>query len=563
MSENKNIETKKEKAEGGAKISPRNLAFIITAAILVVIIIATSIVFIVNAIKNDAGFSYTKSDLSKYFEFTESYKDFTVEVDIAKPKDIDVDVIILQLLCQNKNDTPNYGGSLITSPTEIGIGDKVKIWYRGYILGEDGEKIEVDGMTNFTSSAPHELEIGSNGFIPGFEYNLIGKSTGDANKFEKITEGNLKEGQVAYVSFTRVKDDDSSTKVTKTSVRIDLSDDTIDEIYGKGFKENIMTGPIGAKKLEFETTLDDNSKYKYSDIKVDFATECENKPVVVETYFPYDYSKEILRNETAYFEVYFDGLIDYDAPEFTDDFIKERIEAGELKVTLEALNEYEGATLVDKYYVYVRDNLTKAYEEEYDTLLREAILEHYRTISKGIKYPEGKVKELYDEYYSNVEDSYIENEGKITNSYGSTSSYQSLDTYAVAYLGLTTGSDWKAYIRGIAEDAIKERYIMFYILRAENLMPTDDELKDKAAAVREDMIQEYIDQYLAYEGNTKEDYSEDAYKVFAAQRTEEIDAYYDNAYFEESAYFEIFMDAAVQWPNVSTFDDRRAYPMDK
>ena len=105
MSENKNIETKKEKAEGGAKISPRNLAFIITAAILVVIIIATSIVFIVNAIKNDAGFSYTKSDLSKYFEFTESYKDFTVEVDIAKPKDIDVDVIILQLLCQNKNDT--------------------------------------------------------------------------------------------------------------------------------------------------------------------------------------------------------------------------------------------------------------------------------------------------------------------------------------------------------------------------------------------------------------------------------------------------------------------------
>ena len=52
MSENVNV--KKENTEGKFKISEKNLAIIITAAILAVVAIATAIVFVVNAVKNDS-----------------------------------------------------------------------------------------------------------------------------------------------------------------------------------------------------------------------------------------------------------------------------------------------------------------------------------------------------------------------------------------------------------------------------------------------------------------------------------------------------------------------------
>ena len=565
MSENKNIktpETKKENTGKKINISESKLAIVITAGILVLALLVSSVVFLINAIKDEAWFDYLKADLDKYVEVNGDYKDFTVNLDIAKPKDIDVDVAVMSLLNSNK-DSAKWREISIGSKFTLGVGDAVDIYYRGYILDEDGKEIVVDGMTNFADANPYTLVLGSGSFVPGFEFNMVGLSTEDTNVFTTIKTGKPQDNQIAYVSYTCVIDGDSTKKVTVTNARIDLSRDDLDAEYGENFKKTIMNCDIGTK-VSLPSNLNGKT-YAYTDLVVNFVTECETKHFTVECYFPYDYTKEDLRNETAYFEVYVNKVVDYtDVPEFNDEFINKLAEEKKLGVTIDVLNTYEGANLVEKYYAYANKTLMDAYEEEYQTLLKEEVITYFRSIFKGVKYPASKVEEIYNEYYATVSDSYNTNGGKITNSYGSSTTYDTLDKYAVAYLGLQTGTNWKTYLVSLAQDAVKERYIMFYILRAENLIPTEAEFEKKVEEVKNTIIDEYVEYCLNYEGKTKDSFKTEAeYQEYYDNCKKQVLANYDNDYFEESAYFELLMEAATKWPKVVTLDERRAYPVSK
>ena len=565
MSENKNIktpETTKENTGKKINISESKLAIMITAGILVLALLVSSVIFLINAIRDEAWFDYLKADLDEYVEVSGSYKDFTVNLDIARPKDFDVDVAVMSLLNSNK-DSAKWREITIGSKFTLGVGDAVDIYYRGYILDEDGKEIAVDGMTNFGDANPYTLVLGSGSFVPGFELNMVGLSTEDTNVFQTIKTGKPQENQIAYVSYTRIIDGNDSTKVTVTNERVDLSREDLDGVYGENFKKRIMGVDIGTK-ITLPSVLDGKT-YSYSDLVVNFVTECETKHFTVECYFPYDYKKTELRNETAYFEVYVNKVVDYtDVPEFNDEFINKLIEEKKLGVTLDVLNTYEGVNLVEKYYAYANKTLADAYDEEYKTLLKEEIITYFRGIFKGVKYPASKIEEIYNEYYATVSDSYNTNGGKITNSYGSSTTYDTLDKYAVAYLGLKTGTDWKAYLVGLAQDAVKERYMMFYILRAENLVPTEADLEKKIEEVKNTIIDEYVEYCLNYEGKTKDSFKTDAeYQEYYDNCKKQVLANYDNDYFEESAYFEILMEAATKWPKVVTLDERRAYPVSK
>lgn len=578
-----------QSTEGGEvkkKISEKNLAIIITAAILLAVIIAGVIVFVVQSIKKDAGFDYMKSSLADYVEFTKDYKDFEINVDIAKPKDIDVDVAILSLLCADKSESPNYGGGLVKSNHTIGIGDVVHIWYRGYLIGEDGEEINVAGMSNFGNETPHELEIGSGGFIPGFELNLIGKQTHDSNPFVKITEGTPKEGQIAYISFTRTTGSDKKDKITETNVRVDLSEN-IDDQFGNGFKARLMLGNIGSK-IDFQVETDDGKMYNYTDAVVNFVTECEDKVVSIETYFPYSYGTQNLRNEKAIFEVYFDGVVDYDGPEkgvenataiegeigkantidsvdeITDEYLKKQFEDEDIKISLDEVNEFEGETLVERYFAFAKDALDKLYEEEYRSMVESAIWDYYKANSKANKYPEKKIEEIYKEYINDIERQFDISGGQVYNQYtGSYQTYQTIDTYAPAYLGLTSGTNWKAYVTGIAQSLVKERMVMYYIMRTENLVPTDAEVAAEVEKVRQEYLDEYVKQYLEYENKTEDDFTDAEYKEFVEARRGEIFSYYDDEHFVETAHYNLFVEKILDWPDVVTLDERRAYPVKK
>ena len=553
----------KENEEGKKRISEKNLAIIITAALLVAVLIAAGVIMIIQAAQKDYGFDYLKSDLGKYVELDGSYKDFKIEIDVAKPHEIDADITVLNLIYSDRELNEKFAGSTITSAYTISAGDTVNIWYRGYLLDEEGKEIAVDGMCNFGDASTYALNIGSNGFVPGFELGLVGLNTGDYSKFEKIIEGEITEDQIAYVTYTIKAASKEEKDQTFKNVRMDLSTD-LDAIYGAGFKAKLLEIGFGNKK-DIVATLNDK-EVLYSDLTINFTTECETNPMVIECYFPYDYFKTDLRNETAYFEVYVEGIVDYICPEFTDEYLTDKIENEEIALTLEKLNEYEGETLVDKYYDFVNKTLDEIYETTYLSLVEDAVWAHYEKISKAKKYPGYVVEEIYEDFMDEMRMQFITSGGQVySNSTGKYTTYETLETYIPAYLGLPSTQKWQEYITALAEDNTRERLVMFYIMREENLLPSDERLAEEIETIRQEYLDEYIAQYMDYEGKEKDDYSDEEYKELVEECKDELFSFYDEEYFTMRAYMSIFTEIIVDWPDlkVSTLDDRRAYPLDK
>ena len=528
----------------------------ITAALLLVVIICITLITTSCANK----FDYLKSDLHDYVEFTDSYKDFKLSVDIAKPHDIDVEVTILNMLYSDRETNPRYNGATVTSAITLTAGDVVDLWYRGYLKDDDGNEVFVDGMCNFTGANPTSLALGSNNFVPGFELNLVGKNTGDIPKLEKITKGAITEDMIVYVNFVSTKGSDASTKTTNSGIRIDLSTD-VDAKYGAGVKDKILNMNVG-DSLDFTTNIGSTS-YTYTDFTVSFATTCEKNPVVIECYFPYDYSMTTLRNETAYFEVYVDGVVVYDCPEFTDEYLQKKIEDEKIAVTMEQLNEYEGDTLTAKYRKFAEKTMYELYESTYASMVEEAMWEYLTKISKATKYPKKEVEKIYDDYVADLSEQFLSDGGVITNSYGQSQTYTTFDAYLQAYFGLSTTQSWKDVVYAECEGYVKERLVLFYILREENLLPSDEEFQAEYDKLVKEYHDEAIAQFLYYAGKTKDDYTEEEYAEIVDECLDLVFDSFNEEYFKIKVYYSVLAKKAIIWPEVSTLDDRRAYPLDK
>ena len=123
--------------------------------------------------------------------------------------------------------------------------------------------------------------------------------------------------------------------------------------------------------------------------------------------------------------------------------------------------------------------------------------------------------------------------------------------------------------------------IMYYIMKSEGITPSDAELAAKVEEVKRDYMDEYIYQYLAdfessreeFETSTSEEDREYAKKMdriikawksgnttdpeyaeFYTARESEMFSYYDNAYFTETAYYQIVTKHVVSWAEYTTLD---------
>ena len=350
-------------------------------------------------------------------------------------------------------------------------------------------------------------------------------------------------------------------------MRIDLSGDEIDKSFGEGFKEKILGATIG-EKMEFAAVIDGKT-YNYTDVTVDFVTECENNsenpPIVVEAYFPYDYSSAILRNETAYFEVYIESGVLYEEQKFDDEYVKKLVNREGSKITLDELNEFDGTALTDKYRAYVKKTIDDLYKDEYESAVKDAAWDYILSRAKVIKYPESKVKEIQDKYIEDVEEQFTETGGYVANQYtGGYTTYQDIDSFARAYLGLGTSADWKGYLYGMSQSLVKERLVIYYIIREENLKPKNKELKAAIEKNKQEYLDEYVQQALDSDGKTREDFaSEKEYEDYVKDRESELFGYYDDDYFKETTLYGIASEEIIKWPTVITLDERRAYPLDK
>lgn len=374
------------------------------------------------------GVDIINADLSEYVEIDQKYyKNYTVNIDPDRISVLDVENEIIQILCKNKNK------DIIDGDGVISVGDIAHIYYKGYYM-KDGEKYFFQGGDNTASSTPRALEIGSGGFIPGFEYNLIGKNPADYN---------------------------------------------------------------------------------------------EENPIVVEAFFPENYSSQELAGKTAYFIVNVKQLVEYDAPELDEAFILET-----LKFDEETLSDYAGDTVVEKFRSYIKESIAKEKGVDVDTIVLDTFWETVMAGAVVKKYPEKQLKQTYDSYMSRLE-----------GYYQYYSAYYGRDEFMCRYLGLEEGADWKAKVTKMAQDSIKRQLIFYHIMNVEGLKPSENEF-DK-------LLDDYVI-HLLYKKNITEDKyeSKEAFLADVAEYRAKIIKENGLDYYKSEIYYDIGIKAIISYANV-------------
>lgn len=500
------------------------VAIIVCAAITLGVLIGALVMIIGGAGKE---VDYLSDKLSKYIELSrEDYTDIPVDIPLLEYNEGLIAREVRRLLVKNKNKDPEYKGASITS-LPITLGDVVNLRYRGFFVDENGKETEIPAASNFSDDEPHALEVGSGSFIEGIEEALIGIVPDSVPSFNKITSGRVVGTNVIYVSYNAYKSD-GSVDIKKLE-RIDLNDPDVDKIYGSGFKRSVVTAEIGkefSKEMIFRIPGDDIDTV-YHDFIIEFATDCESAPLSVEVTFPANYSVAELRGKKAVFELYPSSAIIYKVGEWGDAFIRDTLKADEGE-----LSEYEGATLAEKYENRLEAELKKSIEDANRELLEEFLWAHLNEKTEFKKLPEKTVKRVYMEYYSDIATQY-----EYYSAY-----YDSIDKFAVTYLGLSSGADWRAYITGQAENVVKEKLIFYYIVREESFLPAKDEF-DKMYS---DVIDEYMEYYKElYEEDFKKCETEEEKAELLEKIKKEMLEYYGEEYFEEIVYYDFAMDKII------------------
>lgn len=479
------------------------------------------------------GVDMFEDDLADYVEIDEKYyKGYTVLLDPDRVSAFDIENQIIKVLCKNKSKEPVEADGIIS------VGDVVDMYYRGYYLDEGGEKVYFDGGCNFVSKTPHSLEIGSGSFIPGFEYNLIGRDPTSFAKMIKISDVGEKvcEGDIIMIDYVANNADGTATRTN--NVVIDLSDPNTDKVFGKGFAEYFIGKEIASliddftvSSVDADTGVTKYSKISLSEIFRLDKTQSESV-LVVEAYFPDNYGMEALAGKTAYFEIYTVKNTEYSAPELDDAFITDTLNIAD------QLADYEGETLAEKYRAYLREAYMVENGLDEDTLIIEAFWESVLEGAVLKKYPEKQVAELYNLFIDELE--YY---------YKSYSLYYKFEDFVCLYIGLEIGADWRAELRTMAQSQIKQQLIFYRIMHKEGLKPTEEEYNA--------IFDEYLTSALKQSSITPDKFeTEEEYLAKKEEYKKQLIEANGEDYFKNMIYYELAVEALKSYANVVETSDK-------
>lgn len=515
-------------------LSPKSLKLIISiTSIVLVLAIAVGIVAVVlHNRKANQRVDFLNDDLSQYVKLDrDDYYGAMLEISIPEVSEHEVYTDILKTLASKKGDVLNDGNYQYSLP--IKAGDKAFIWYRGYELDENGNKIDISGTCNMFDNEATELVIGGGTMVPGFELqllNMIPNLPDDPgvsdDGLKKYTEGEIGEDDLVFIEATYAVE--SEDFYEKAKLVIDLSDTSLDEKWGvdkdgKGIKDYILSIGLGnsvdatvdsSKIKEFTNATDEITFIKTS---VLFSTRCEVEPKQIKVTFPYDYDTEEFRNREVIFDIYLTRTLHYESAELDDEFITEV-----LKISSETLDKYEGNSLTDKYI----NGLWAEKEEERRAEVQIAAEEKFwETMKKRAVFtslPEAEVQAGFDRYYYMLEMQYIEQ---------FRDSYENVESFIAANFELSSVDQWRPYLRSLVEEEVKEKIIFFYIMRQENLTPTEEQFNSEYREILES-------EYYNYYGKSREDYgSDEAYdEVIERYEKSVIEEYGYDVYFQAAYY---------------------------
>ena len=499
----------------------------IIAAVLLAAILTWVVIAIVSYVRSQNPIDFLNDNLRSYIDINEEdYKNYDITVNVPKPSDKDVEHKIIALLAKNKGELVNDGK--YSRDEKIDAGDKAYIWYTGYELDENGKRTDLAGTSNFGSDGADEITVGLSDLVVGFDLSLIGKVPSDYSQFSKKTMGRVADDEVVYLTASYVLE--TGDYFENATLRIDLRDENVEEKWGVGIRDFLQSAQIGFLNSK-ATTLelkDKGESITYIDWVIDYTTECEVSPLVIDVVFPYDYKEESFRNKKVYFDVYIDKTLDYTPAVFDDTFITEK-----LKVTAEDLADYTGETLADKY----RDMIYKTLADEHEQAVREQAVdimwEHLVKVAKVKKLPKYEVTRIYDNYYYGFQKDFT----------NYTDYYESLDAYICAALGIDDTADWKLHLQNMVNEEVTEKLIFYYIMRKEGLTPTDEEFK---AIYRRELENDFF----YYSGMRESDYlTAEEYNKAINSYEKMIVEHYGQEKYNETVYYNYVTDKLIEMAN--------------
>ncbi len=212
------------------------------------------------------------------------------------------------------------------------------------------------------------------------------------------------------------------------------------------------------------------------------AETSKDNPYPVHVTFPENY-KEDLAGKDAIFYVVVEYVVQHEIPELTDEFVSE---------TLEYKPEYdlpdvEGA-LAEDYLRVMREGMEQNLAESAKSAAYSMVMQDLIGKLNFTAYPEGEV-EFYYAYYMDEFEYYY---SYYSYMYG----YESMDEFAVDYMGLEKGADWKVELTKQCRSMVQQSILIHAIAENEGL----EEITDEEFAAELDYLVEY------YEGKYTAEY---------------------------------------------------------
>lgn len=176
--------------------------------------------------------------------------------------------------------------------------------------------------------------------------------------------------------------------------------------------------------------------------------------VAINLTFPEDYYEDLAGKDVTFY-VYVSWSIEYTIPEYTESFVRDTLKF-----------ESHEADIIAAHRASIKASLEAQVAGAIESLKSSTVWNTLIEAANVIKYPEYEVEYYYNYYLSEIE---------YYHQYYTYMGYKfdSIDDFAVQFLGLEKGAYWKAEITKYAKEDVTQTMIYYYISEVENMPLTD------------------------------------------------------------------------------------------
>lgn len=218
-------------------------------------------------------------------------------------------------------------------------------------------------------------------------------------------------------------------------------------------------------------------------------TTSEDRMTSIKVTFPANYNKK-LGGKEATFELYVVSVDKYILPTYDDSFI-----TGTLKYEAKK-KVYEDGELKAEFESEIRKQLVENIEDDLKNAKISAVWEKLYTLCTVKEIPQIEYDYYYKQYMDQFEQAYAYYNQQSVAYYGY-KKYENFDVFAVEYMGLEEGDDWRTEFDKRCREAVMQNLLFHTIARKEGMEQVSDE-EYRAE------LKYYVDMYSIY-GYTEED----------------------------------------------------------